>query len=60
MNFFFLIICFFVFSCAYPDIDSVPDFNNVNLTEEELIDLCTNKSSDTNISKTCEDFNKLK
>ena len=29
-------------SCGYPDVDSVPDFKNVNLTEEELTDFCTN------------------
>ena len=32
---------FFIFiSCAYPDIDSVPDFENLVITKEEAIDLC--------------------
>ena len=32
-------------SCGYPDVDSVPDFKNVNLTEEELTDFCTNTNT---------------
>ena len=27
-------------SCAYPDIDSVPEFKNVNITNDESIALC--------------------
>ena len=37
---FYLIPLFFLNSCSYPDIDSVPDFKDVKLTKEELIDLC--------------------
>lgn len=33
---FFLIIS----SCGYPDIDTVPDFNNLTLTEEDFFELC--------------------
>ena len=46
------ILIFLIFSiissCGYPDIDTVPDFTNLDLTEEEFIDLCyfTNKDSD--------------
>ena len=36
----YLIMLFFISSCSYPDIDTVPDFKNVNLTSQELIDLC--------------------
>ena len=28
------------FSCAYPDIDSIPDFKNLDLSKDESIDLC--------------------
>ena len=35
-----LIFIFFLTSCSYPDIDSVPDFKNVKLTKDELFDLC--------------------
>lgn len=31
---------FFLFSCGYPDIDSVPNFKDLKLTDEEIIDLC--------------------
>ena len=36
----FLIFFFLLLSCGYPDIDSVPEFKDVNITEEEAIDLC--------------------
>ena len=36
----FLIFLFLLSSCGYPDIDSIPEFKNVNITEEEAIDLC--------------------
>ena len=39
-NLLYLIFPFFLISCGYPDIDSVPDFKDVKLTKEELIDLC--------------------
>ena len=35
------LLFFFIFiSCAYPDIDSVPDFKDLVITKEESIDLC--------------------
>ena len=34
------ILLLFLFSCNYPDIDSVPDFENVKITDDELFDLC--------------------
>ena len=41
MRFLFcLVLLFFIISCSYPDIDSVPNFKDVKLTNEELIDLC--------------------
>ena len=36
----FFILLFFISSCSYPYIDSVPDFKNIKLTEDELFDLC--------------------
>ena len=50
MNIFLLILLFILFSCGYPDIESVPDFKNIKLTDEELLDLCNNKTSDKYIS----------
>ena len=51
------IIIFFIFllivSCGYPDIDSVPSFKNLNLTDEELIDLCQLSSSDKSEIDNC-------
>ena len=42
----FLIFFFLLLSCGYPDIDSVPEFKDVNITEEEAIDLCKINNSD--------------
>ena len=36
----YIILFFFLISCGYPDIDSVPDFKNLEITKEESIDLC--------------------
>ena len=40
MKFFFLLIYLFIFSCGYPDIDSMPNFKNLKITKQESIDLC--------------------
>ncbi len=37
----FLLI-FILSSCGYPDIDNVPDFKDVTLTDEEVEDYCNN------------------
>ena len=47
-----LLILFILISCGYPDIDNVPNFNDVNLTNEEIKDYCSNINSDKkNIDK---------
>tara|TARA_Y100000741_G_C17938394_1_gene430716 strand:- start:335 stop:532 length:198 start_codon:yes stop_codon:yes gene_type:complete len=40
IKYFLVIIFLTVYSCGYPDIDSVPDFNNLVITDNEAIDLC--------------------
>ena len=40
-------------SCNYPDIDSVPNFKDLKLSEEELFDLCELSSNDKNELDTC-------
>ena len=51
------LLIFFTFtlllSCSYPDIDSVPNFKDLKLSEEELFDLCELSSSDKNEIDTC-------
>ena len=42
----FLFIIIFIMSCQYPDIDNVPDFNNVSLSDEEIMDYCSNLDTD--------------
>ena len=43
----------FLLSCGYPDIDSVPNFNELKLTEEELFDLCQLSSTDKSEIDNC-------
>ena len=40
-------------SCGYPDIDSVPSFKELKLSDEELIDLCQLSSSDKSEIDNC-------
>ena len=54
-----MIFLFLLSSCAYPDIDTVPDFKDVKITEKESIDLCKiNNSDNEQITKCLEEINK--
>ena len=56
---FFLIFLFLLVSCAYPDIDTVPDVKDMIITEEESIDLCKiNNSDNEQVTKCLEKINK--
>ena len=35
-----MILLFLLSSCAYPDIDTVPDFKDVIITKEDSIEMC--------------------
>ena len=48
-----IFILFFLISCSYPDIDSVPNFKEVKLTKEELFDLCQLPSADKSEIQSC-------
>ena len=51
-----IIICsilLLLVSCGYPDIDSVPSFDELNLSDEELFDLCQLSSSDKSEIDNC-------
>jgi len=51
-----IIICcilLLLFSCGYPDIDSVPSFEELKLSDEELFDLCQLSSSDKSQIDNC-------
>ena len=41
-----------LYSCGYPDIDTVPSFKNLELTNEELFDLCQLSSNDKKLAIT--------
>ncbi len=51
------IIIFFILllliSCGYPDIDSIPNFKELKLSDEELFDLCQLSSSDKSEIDNC-------
>ena len=46
-------ILLFLISCGYPDIDSVPSFKELELSDEELFDLCQLSSSDKSEIEKC-------
>ena len=51
-----IIICsilLLLVSCGYPDIDSVPRFNELKLSDEELFDLCQLNSTDKSEIDNC-------
>ena len=48
---FFLLFAILFYSCGYPDIDTVPEFKEIIITDKNQIDLCNlsnaiNKSDD--------------
>ena len=49
----YIILLFFLSTCGYPDIDTVPNFDNVNITKEESIDLCKISNSDSELVEKC-------
>tara|TARA_B110000014_G_C19684197_1_gene358736 strand:+ start:246 stop:431 length:186 start_codon:yes stop_codon:yes gene_type:complete len=40
MKFLLIILLLIIASCSYPDIDTVPKFDNLEFSEQEAIDLC--------------------
>ncbi len=42
-----------IYSCGYPDIDSVPRFDELELSEDELFDLCQLSSTDKSEIDSC-------
>ncbi len=53
MKLFVILIIITLFSCSYPDIDSVPSFKDLKLSKEELFDLCQLSSNDKKDIDTC-------
>ena len=53
MRIIFCFTLFFLASCGYPDIDSVPSFKELKLSEEELFDLCQLNSADKSEFDNC-------
>ena len=44
-------------SCGYPDIDTVPDFKDVTLTDQEIYDYCASTNdSKINLEKCVNDY----
>ena len=53
MKFLISLIFITLLSCSYPDIDSVPNFKVLKLSDEELFDLCELSSNDKDEIDTC-------
>tara|TARA_Y100001935_G_C17099054_1_gene405052 strand:+ start:159 stop:341 length:183 start_codon:yes stop_codon:yes gene_type:complete len=52
MKYIFVLFLFVLVSCGYPDIDSVPNFDDINLSDEEIADYCSNiNTNKKNIDK---------
>ena len=59
MRIIIIFIQLLLISCGYPDIDSVPSFKELKLSDEELFDLCQLSSSDKSEIDNCIKENKL-
>jgi len=53
MRIIFFFIILLLVSCGYPDIDSVPSFKDLKLSDEELFDLCQLNSTDKSEINNC-------
>ena len=53
MRIIIIFILLLLISCGYPDIDSVPSFKELKLSDEELFDLCQLSSSDKSEIDNC-------
>ena len=51
----YIIYFFFVslITCSYPDIDTVPKFDNLLISDQEKVDLCNLKNTDNMIINEC-------
>ena len=36
-----ILMIHFLISCSYPDVDNVPNFDDIQLSEDEIIDYCS-------------------
>ena len=50
-NYIFLILI--LYSCGYPDLDTVPQFDELSITKEESIDLCNLTNTDNKKIEEC-------
>ena len=53
MKILIIFFLFYLFSCGYPDIDSVPSFKELKISDEELFDLCQLSSNDKSEIDNC-------
>ena len=51
----YILFFFILLSCDYPDIDSVPNFEDLVITKEESIDLCKLTNTDNKNLSNCLD-----
>ena len=51
MRYLLITLIFLLLSCGYPDIDNVPDFKDLELSEEEILDYCSSINTSKKIFK---------
>ena len=51
--FLFIFLILLLFSCRYPDIDTVPNFDSLNISMEESLDRCKIKRHGINNEEAC-------
>ena len=57
MRYLLITLIFLLLSCGYPDIDNVPDFKDLELSEEEILDYCSSiNTSKKNIENCIKDY----
>ena len=52
-NLYILTLFFLLYSCGYPDIDDVPNFENIRLSDEEINDYCSSINLTKNNIENC-------
>ena len=61
MRYLLISLIFLLLSCGYQDIDNVPDFKDLELSEEEILDYCSSiNTSKKNIENCIKDYNSKK
>ena len=60
INLIYLFLFILLISCSYPDIDTVPSFNNMQISIQDSIDICKlGKAPDEDFSECFKELNEI-